>query len=62
MKFLARGDRDLSKWHLTFAWWPVRITRANRYEDSTRIWLETVERRISYNSWMSGFEYREPTK
>ena len=56
-------DEDLFPWEEWFAWYPVRLTRFDPYNQWTssnngpRIWLKKIRRRTCYDYHTSWKEY-----
>ena len=42
----------VTDWHKWFAWYPVTI-------GDTRVWLEVVSRKLSYDGYTLFWEYRD---
>jgi len=40
--------RALHRWHKWFAWHPVRVPTKGKMSGMTMVWLQTVERKGSY--------------
>lgn len=53
----VRIRKQLQEWHPWFAWHPVTLS-----DDFTRVWLEVIERKVSYwwgeNHHIPTYEYR----
>ncbi len=54
MRWAIQGSSRsaLLKWHLKFAWWPIRLP-----QQGTVVWLEEVQRRGTLHSLANGRHY-----
>jgi hypothetical protein len=52
MRWRAHEFRDNEDWHKWFAWRPVVV-------DGRWVWLETVERKLTYPHSIGGFIWRD---
>ena len=39
-------------WHKWFAWYPVRLPTKGKMSGMTMVWLETIERKGSYDCYL----------
>ena len=46
-------NRDLSEWHIWFAWYPIFL-----WDDNVWVWLENLEKRKYYSFESSTTDYR----
>lgn len=62
MRWRAWPHRDVTKWHVWFAWHPVRAQR--HLQPDVWVWLEPVERQIAFgmSSGHAYPTYRVPRK
>jgi len=56
MKIRFPQERDISKWHSWFAWYPVKAY--TNQGEIYLVWLETIERSILYAAMFSVCSYR----
>lgn len=61
MKFRVRKPaaswEALKRWHIWFAWYPVRVPTRGRLSGQTLVWLEKVKRKGTYTPWGMSWEY-----
>lgn len=60
MKFTFHKSLNLEQWHRWFAWHPVKL-EVDPGEDSTWVWLETIEQRRQ-PGWPYGYTWRYRNK
>lgn len=53
MEFKANKKVDTEEWNEWFAWYPVRLTNADRY-----VWLEKVQRKEIIGQFDIYLEYK----